>query len=450
MAWALALPLVASLARMVALDADLGLRAEGRSTTLRATGLPELNRGSYSALPRATLRAEGMDLLLTTVYAPRLWTSDVSERSSPFVNHTLDARLEMQRYGPWRAAATATAVRATTDPLAEPWSAAVIAAGQAQVATTEPLAYEELHTRAAAEGPLGPRSTVAAGAAWSISRARGSTDPALLPPQRASSLDGSLTYLATARDSLRLLVRGVYTVTELPHLDLTPAPREETQSASAAASASWRRRLTFHLDAWIGGGATYTTFEDALEPRTSDLLPTAEVGVARAGADLSLDADLTARVTTFVDRFTGKVNPIAEVVCGLGWRPDRRLTFASSAAAGAQPNGDTKLARADARVGWTPHDLVALELGVAGRLQRERRPELPSFDEINSFAGVAWTVRERLALELGVMGRWHRERRPGEPSFVEGAVFAGFAYATDRLFRTLATGGTRAGGAAAP
>lgn len=437
MAWALAVPLVASLARMAALDAELGIRAEGRSTTLRATGLPELSRGSYSATPRATLHAEGVGLLLTTAYAPRLWTGDVSERSSPIVDHTLDARLETHHDRPWRANATVTAVRATTDPLAEPWRA-VAAAGQPQVATTDPLEYEELRTGAGAEVPLGPRTTAAAGAGWQVSRARASTDPALLPPQRGGSLDGSLTRLATERDTLRLLVRGTYTVTELARLDAAPAPREETRSESTTASASWRRRVTLHVDAWIGGGATYATFEQEREPRTSDLLPTAEVGIARAGEDLPLRADLTARVTTFVDRFTGRVNPIAEVLCGVGWRAVPRLSLASSASAGAQPNGDTKLARADARAAWTPRDRLAFELGVAGRLQRDRRPELPSFDEAASFAGVAWNVRERLALEAGVMGRWHRERRPGAPSFFEGAAFAGFAYATDRLFRSMA------------
>jgi hypothetical protein len=437
MAWALSVPLVASLAQMAALDAELGIRAEGRSTTLRATGLPELSRGSYSAVPRATLRAEGVGLLLTTAYAPRLWTSDVSERSSPFVNHAFDARLETHHDRPWRANATVTAVRATTDPLAEPWQA-VVAAGQPQVATTDPLEYEELRTGAGAEVPLGPRTTVAAGAGWQVSRARASTDPALLPPQRGVSLDGSLTRLATERDTLRLLVRGMYTLTELARLDAATAPREETRSVSTTASASWRRRVALHVDAWIGGGATYATFEQEQEPRTSDLLPTAEVGIARAGEDLPLRADLTARVTTFVDRFGGRVNPIAEVLCGLGWRPVQRLSLASSASAGAQPNGDTKLARADARAAWTPRDRLAFELGVAGRLQRDRRPELPSFDEAASFAGVAWTVRERLALEAGVMGRWHRERRPSEPSFFEGAVFAGVAYATDRLFRSMA------------
>jgi hypothetical protein len=51
---------------------------------------------------------------------------------------------------------------------------------------------------------------------------------------------------------------------------------------------------------------------------------------------------------------------------------------------------------------------------------------------------VTWALRERLALEAGIRGRWQYERRPEIPSFFEGATFAGVTWNTGRLFGTVA------------
>ncbi len=397
MSCAFALPLVASLVQVASLDAELGLRAEGRSTTLDASGLPRATRASVFAIPSATAIADASRLRLTAAYAPRLWTSDVESRSPVLVNHAVDARLETRHEAPWRAEAAASAIRGMIDPLADPWHAAAAAAEPAQIATTGRLRYEELRTGVRGELSLGLRTTVSAGAGWQRSRAIEPESRPLLPTQRRASLDASLTRLATERDTLRLDAGARETVTD--------APGGRTDTALGSAVATWRRRLSPNLDAWIGGGATLALSDDELEgPRTHDVLPRGEAGVARGGEDLALGVEVAARLTTFVDRFTGEVSPMAHLVSALRWRAGERVSFALTASGGARTDGDTVLAGADARV--------------------------------------AWALRERLSLELGVTGRWQRERqredRPGVPSFAEATAFAGVAWATERLFGTIA------------
>lgn len=429
MACALGLQLVSSLLALASLDLELGVRAEGRSTTVSSSGIPDDTRASYSTVPRATLRAEASALRLTAAYAPRFWESDVAAQTSPLVEHTLSARVETNAERAWRAEATATASRGTTDPLAEPWQAAAVAAGRQQVATTRPLGYESLRTGAAADVRLGPRSTANAAVAWDVTRSTEPEDRVFLPLQRTLTADGGLTRLASERDTVRLLARQLQVWTD--------APGGTARTATSTASGSWRRRMTIHLDAWAGAGATYATFDsDAsdAEPSTADLLPNAEVGIARTGEGLVVTGDATARLTTFVDGFTGEVRPLAEAIGAVQWRPVPRVTLGSSAVGGASTDGETTLARAALHATWSPRDRVSVDLGVSGRLQRERRPELPSFDEGGSFASLAWTLRERLTLQLGAMARTHRERTRPDASFREAAVFAGVAYATDRLF----------------
>jgi len=240
-----------------------------------------------------------------------------------------------------------------------------------------------------------------------------------------------LVHSTITLDTLRLVAR---------QLDVwTDAPGGTARTATSEATATWRRRMSVHVDGWMGAGATLASYDPGLGHGgvVTDLLPAAEVGIARSGEGLGFTGEATGRVTTFVDGFTGEVAPYAEAAFGIRWRAAPRVAFASSASGGVTRGAETRLARAALRGTWSPRDRLAVEVGFSGRLQRERRPDLPSFDEVGSFAGVAWTMRERLTLQAGVMARVHREFGRPDASYQERAAFAGFAYATERLFQSV-------------
>lgn len=250
MGWVLGPALVASLLEVAALDADVGLRAETRSSTLAAPGLPSTTRTSISATPSATGIAEGSGLRLTATYAPRFWTSDVEARASQLVNHAVEARLATHHDAPWRLAATAEAIRGSIDPLSDALRAQAFAGEGGQVPTTQPLRYEALRTGLGGELRLDARTTLAVTAGWHVSRALG-LDAAALPPQQGASLDGSFTRSMTERDSLRLAARSAGT--------MTGDAAARTRTASTTAGGTWRRRLTPRLDGWLGGAPSWCT-----------------------------------------------------------------------------------------------------------------------------------------------------------------------------------------------
>lgn len=386
MGCAIALPLVAALVQAASLDAELGLRAEGRSTTLDASGLPRATRASMFAIPSVTGLADAWRLRLAATYAPRFWTGDVESHVSPLVNHAVDARLGTHHDATWRAEAAASGIRGMIDPLADPWHAAAAAAGPLQVATTGQLRYEELRTGLLVEAALGLRTTISATAGWQVSRAMEPEARSLLPSQRRASLDAALTRLATERDTLRLEASGRQTVTD--------ATGGQTTTTLSSALASWRRRLSPNVEGWLGGGATLAVSDELEEATAYDVLPRGEAGVARAG-DVALGVEIAAHLTTFVDRFTGDVSPMADVMCALRWNAGERIAVAVTTSGGARTDLDTALAVADARMVWTLRERLALEVGVNGRWQHERRPEIPSFVESTAFVGVGYTT-ERL------------------------------------------------------
>ncbi len=392
MGCALALPLVVALAAGATADVALGVRSEGRTSALAPADLPTETRTALSAEPHAAAVLDAWRLRLGATYAARLWTSDVEAQRSPLVNHTVDARIETRQDRAWRAEATASATRGSTDPLADlsrTTAGAASTAGAAQLPATQPLRYEALRTGARGDLALDLRTTLAAGGTWSASRGADDDARALLPPQRALALDASVAHRVTERDTVRAAGTAGRTSTD--------APEGTRTGAFSTASATWRRRLTPRLDGWLGAGAALT-YEDA-PPASSrrDLLPVGEAGLARGGEDVRVAVELAARVAPFVDRFTGDVRTMADVRCGVRWRATERLSVAGSASGGARTDGETAVAAADLRL--------------------------------------SWALRPRLGLEAGVLARWQHERRPELPSFFEGGVVAAVTYETGPLFR---------------
>jgi hypothetical protein len=380
----LALRLVASLVHVASLDAELGLRAEGQSNTLAAADVADRTRGAWSAVPSASVLADAWRLRLETTYAPRFWTSDAELHPSPLVSHNLTARVETRTEGSWRAEASASAARGMTDPLANVGVVASGTAARTQLATTAPLRFEELRTGARAELTLGPRTTVAAGAAGNASRAIGAAGPELLPLQRGLALDASVSRLATERDTVRVSAQAGRT--------LTDTPAGETTADVASGLATWRRRLTPFVDGWIGGGASIATSDAPPDAGRVDVLPNGEAGIAREGDELSVATQVVVRLTTSVDRFSGAIDPTVDATASIAWRIAQGVSGAGSASGGGRTDGESASTAAEVRVTWALRERLALEAGIRGRWQYERRPEIPSFFEGATFAGVTWNT----------------------------------------------------------
>jgi hypothetical protein len=385
---ALALPLLASLVAAAGLSAELGASAEGRSTTHRPEGLPNVNRTALSLSPNASVVADAGRLRLTATYAPRFWTADVERRTSPLVDHELHATLETNHARPWHAEATVDAIRGYSDPLSDPRREAAPTTPVA-VATAAPFRYQDLEAGVGGLLKLDPRTAVAATASWRTSRAVAPEAAPLLPLSRAVALDASLSWRATERDTL--LVEADASLTTTASMGGEAGGDADTRVAGGVAT--WRRRLSPRDEVWIGGGVTYSTYGVGTAPSTSDVLPEAEIG-ATVGEGTNVKASLTAQLTTFVDRLTGEVSPMTGATGELAWRRSQRLSLLARALGAATTDGRTALAASDVRA--------------------------------------VWVVRDRLELEGGLRGFWQHERRPGIPSFVEAAAFVGASYATRR------------------
>lgn len=383
MGLAVAPALVAALLRTASLDVDLGLRAESRSSALSQSDRGRVSRTSVSAIPSAAAVGRAGPLLLETRYAPRLWTSDVAEETSPLVSHTLEARLARYGEGTWRAQVAASGFSGETDPLADPWR---VAASDApwQLATAEPLRYEELRTAARAEVMLDPRTTVAAGGAFQVSRASEAGFRDLLPTQRGGSVNVALTRLVTERDTLRVDATGRRALTDLP--------AGRTRIGASGATATWRRRASPRTEVWLSAGASLLV-PDPRSGARREVVPAGEAGLARSGEGSDASLELRARATTYVDRFTGDAASFAEGVCTLRWALGPRLLLSVSASGGGRTDGDAILAGGDTRLAWTLRDHLAIEVGASGRLQEERRAGLPSVRQGAVVVALAWAIQ---------------------------------------------------------
>lgn len=376
---ALALPIVASLVVAASADAELGLRAEGRTSTLAPSGAAAETRGALLAIPRAALRLDAAALRLQASYAPRIWTSDVADHPSPLVTHEGELRLETRHDRPWRAELSASAARGRTDPLGDP-VAALQAAGASEATALEPVPFEALRAGTGGSLAFDVRTTLAGSASAWRSGGIDAADQLRLPTQRGAMAELSLARLVSVRDTLRLRARAFATRTAMIAADV--------DAASTSASAGWRRRLTERLDGWVDGGAALSWEDPADGPVRRGALPVGEAGLAYERGRAS--AELAAEVAPYTGRLTGELDPMLRGRAGFRWRTSPRLSFASTASGGAIPGGDTALAALDARARYALRERLGLEVGLVGRWQRERRSDLPSFGEGGAVVALAW------------------------------------------------------------
>jgi hypothetical protein len=162
-----------------------------------------------------------------------------------------------------------------------------------------------------------------------------------------------------------------------------------------SADASWRRALTPRLDGWARAGAGLLYTDEPLTPARRDLLPVVGAGLALAGDRGHLGGELSANLTSVLDRFRGEVRPAMDTRLALSWPAAERVSVTGQAAGGRRIDGETLVASADLRVAWTVRPGVALTGGALWRLQRERRPELPSFSETGVIVGLQYTAGRR-------------------------------------------------------
>lgn len=380
MAAGLACSLVASLAMLANVEGDAGLRAESRTSTFAPAGLSPDTRTGWLAAGQARVALDVLALRLTGSYAPRFWTSDVEGRPSPLATQEAGARVETHHSAPWNASAELSATRGKTDPLADPWQAALATRGLLQASTLEPVAFEAARAALGASVPFDLRTTVAGRAAAWQSGGWGADARVLLPTQRGVAAELSLRHLVSVRDTIALQATAEGTTTALADAD--------ARSGWTTLSGTWRRRLSTTVDGWAGAGAAAFVEDVPVVPVRRSVFAVGEAGAAWELRRASLE--VVARVVPYVDRLTAAVGPMALASCRVTSRWSPRVSLSASASAGARPNGETALASAEATARLAVRPTLALELGLVGRWQHEDRPELPSFAQAAVVAAVAW------------------------------------------------------------
>jgi hypothetical protein len=383
--FALAAPLVASLALLANVDAEVGLRAESRTNTLAPTGLPADTRNGWLVAARSRLALEVAALRLSVSYAPRIWTSDVARRPSPVASQEATARLETYHSAPWTADAEVSATRGRTDPLADPWQS-LQAAQTPQAITLSAIPFEGLRAGAGAAVPFDVRTTASARGTWWKSGGADAEARVLLPTQEGVAADLSVRHLVSVLDTLEARASGTGSTTALATGD--------GRSGWASLAASWRRRLTPTLDGWVGAGATSSIQDAPATPVRRSTFPVGELGVAHRGPRTSLE--VRAGVEPYADRFTAEVGPLVIASCSARFQRSATLSFSARATAGARTGGDTRLATAELTGRLLLRERVALELGLVGRWQHERVPDpapavsAPSFKQGAAIVSLAW------------------------------------------------------------
>jgi hypothetical protein len=384
MSGAIALPLLAGVLHAAAVGAELDARVESRTTTGSQAGPGEVTRATASASLVAAGVAQGEALRLTLAYAPRLWTADLVTGRAPVVDHALEARLDARPpESTWRAEAVARASRSWSDPLAD---LSRTTAGGAQLPTSDPYRFEELHASARAETSVSERTSLSVGTAYGASRLAADAGPIGLPPQQAIGAEASLTELASERDRVVATVRAGRT--------FTGAAGEAAIADAGAASLAWHRNVSPTLEGWIGGGvalSSWAALPDA--PRRLDVAPAGELGLQRSGEEGGATVLVSARVTTLVDRFTGEPTSAVDGSATLEWSIRQGATLAAVGFAGAGLGRQTAVGGGELRVLLGLRERLTMDAGVRARWQRDDRPVAPSFFETGAFVGLSWASR---------------------------------------------------------
>ncbi len=381
---ALALPLLASLAVAVGLDAGVDLRTESRTSTVSPEGFAPYTREALLARPGANVVLDAVPLRATATYAATIWTSDVEQRPSPLVTHDAQLRLETYHASPWRAGATVSAARGWTDPLADP-VAALAQQGPTQSPALEPVEFEAF--RGAVEGtfPLDLRTTFGVEASASRSGAARMSDRTAYPLQDVAAAQLSVVHLLSPRSTLRVAATANATRTDLAS--------GTDDSGWATGTARWRVRMTRTVDAWAGAGVAAARRDQPGPEMEWWTRPIGEIGLAYASG--RGEAELSAQTIPFTDRLTGDVVLMFQGACAVRWRETPRLSFAVTGSGGTTETGDTTIAALDARGIYALAQGLSVEAAIVGRWQHEPALGPPSFAELGVAVSIAWRSSAR-------------------------------------------------------
>ena len=374
MAALLAPALLLAIARGATADADVGLRVDTRSSTVQPVGVPETSRVGYSVAPELRAAVTGGGLRLGAVYAPRVWSVDVSQRA-PIVDHSLDARLATFHDAPWNAEVGAGATRGTTDPLTDP----LRGTGPSRVASAEPLAFEAARADARLKTQLDARSELEGGAGVSATQGGDAAARAIIPRQEVLAGDVRASHRLTERDTLGLGVGA--------GASRTGDGDAVVGARWASLSVSWRRALTPRLEGTIGLGAGWTQTDGAREATPWGQFPTAELGLFRAGT-VALDA--RARLAPYADPVTGEATEMADARFSLRWPVAATIAMEATARGSARTDGETTAGGTELRVSWTVRPRLTVDAGLVATRVHDGRPGMTSYSEAGLVVGAGW------------------------------------------------------------
>lgn len=366
---------------------DAGLHLDARGRTIANEGGPDEDFAEATAIPRVAVTKTGPDLSLGAAYAPRLRAPDLGSGIDLVYLHVADLQAELRRGRALKLSASARGERGTTDLL----TLSRAADSELQtITTTGRLRYRALRGDLGLEWRASPRTTLTSKAGAFIEGGEGAEAEAVRPLDRGVRAEAGLGYRASRLDDLRLRLSGLGT-----RLDRGPT------SAVATLEASWQRRFSPTLHAWLGGGATgaYEDPRGAIANR--ELLPTGEVGVAytpppppppsedgedapaREAPSPHISSRAALRLSPNIDRATGEVDQQLEGTLRFGWPVTSRWSLGAGGAAAVvwQDPGDTRRGRLDALLAFALTPRVQFGLGVYGSWQRADAPAVPSFTE---------------------------------------------------------------------
>lgn len=372
-AWAIAL--ASSL--LGAVRAEGGLRAEGRTRTLDASGAERVTTAEVSATPRVALEYVGADLAARAQYGATLRAPDVLTSTRPDVLHAAELRTRLRLLPAWSATALAGGERGRTDLITADRRRQ--AAAPEAVPTTRVIRYASLHGDLLLDGGFDPRTTVTVTAGAFAGGGDDSTSRDVLPLERGVRAGGTLAWSATRRDVLGL---------EASALRVTFTGDRE--AALASLTAGWRRHLLRTVQGRVRAGAM-ATFSDAPEEDARRArLPIGEAGLAHASERLHLAEDVAVRLGAAVDRVSGTVERQVAVTALARWAPTPWSLAAQAAAARVRQGAAlSQRAALELRVERVLSAQLSAGLGLHGRWQRTPDPAFPSFAEWGAFLSLS-------------------------------------------------------------
>ncbi|MBK9519478.1 MAG: hypothetical protein IPO09_19500 [Anaeromyxobacter sp.] len=358
---------------------EAGVAAEARSRSLSLEGSPTLHTLELAAVPRAGVRLERADLVLTLAYAPRLVMADALADTQVDALHLLELAALAQP-APWlavsgeaRGAFGTTRLRADARRPDEPTGA---------VATPSAVPVRQAEAAAAATAHLDPLTEATARVAWYLGGGADAEARLLVPEERRLRLDAAVRWRLTRVDELGLAAR----------IEDVRFPVGDVASY-ALLTAEWRRRLGLALEAWASAGAGASLVDGADRAATRRATWAGEVGL-RHSAARGLTQRLALRTTPVVDRLTGAVDRRIEAALDGEWAlaPAWRLGGHSVATLLQRDAGDARLLSLDLRIDRAAPRGTSLGAGAYATWQRTKDPSLPSFAEVGVFLAASWST----------------------------------------------------------